>query len=443
MSTDDYVYNLEVEDVNNYFANGVLVHNCHHAAAKTYRKIYDYFKPRLHLGFTATPARGDHIRLDDIYSSIIYKKDILWGIQNKWLCDINCLRVDIGYDIRRVKVHRGDYDIGQLSAILNQKKANEGIAEAYKKYAKGQTVIFAVSVEHAEAIAEYIEGAVIISASTPNRQEILDKFMKRDIPCLVNCMILTEGTDLPLIETIIIARPTRNTSLYQQMVGRGLRLYPGKTDLTLIDCVGTAEVNDLCTAPSLLGIDMSQVPEKKRDKITGKLTEMQAKVTMLVDMTPEAWILSYRQLNLFMQRNKYDDCGVRYNMSADGSMLCSLKQQMTISITPPDQLGMSRCIFKYIQNGQMITKHTDLVPLQTLFTKVRAFLDRNFDTQRYLWDKSLSNIWSSQPASDKQIEFINRLQEQHSDETDFSGFDPEKITKGEASIVIDRLKTMD
>lgn len=421
----------------------VIVDECHHSAAKTYRKIIDYFKPRLLLGFTATPARGDHVRLDDIYSAIIYQKDILWGIQNKWLCDINCLRVDIGYDIRRVKVRRGDYDLHQLSAALNQKKANEGIAEAYKKYAKGQTVIFAVSVEHAQNIAEYIDGAVVVSASTPNRQEILRKFMDKEIPCLVNCMILTEGTDLPLIETIIIARPTRNTTLYQQMTGRGLRLYPGKTELTLVDCVGTAEVNDLCTAPSLLGIDMSQVPEKKRDKITGKLTEMQAKVTMLVDMTPEAWILSYRQLNLFMQRNKYDDCGVRYNMSADGSMLCSLKQQMTISITPPDQLGMSRCIFKYIQNGQMITKHTDLVPLQTLFTKVRAFLDRNFDAQRYLWDKSLSNIWSNQPASDKQIEFINRLQEQHSDETDFSGFDPEKITKGEASIVIDRLKTMD
>ena len=116
--------------------------------------------------------------------------------------------------------------------------------------AKGQTLIFACSVDHAEAIAEKIPGAVAVTAKTKNREELIQKFTNREIPVLVNCMIFTEGTDMPLVETVMIARPTSNSSLYTQMVGRGLRLYPGKDKLTLIDLVGTTGRTNLCTAPS-------------------------------------------------------------------------------------------------------------------------------------------------------------------------------------------------
>ena len=67
---------------------------------------------------------------------------------------------------------------------------------------------------------------------------------------------------MPLVETVIIARPTQSESLYAQMVGRGLRLYPGKKKLTLIDCVGVTGKASLCTAPSLLGVDLSNVPQR-------------------------------------------------------------------------------------------------------------------------------------------------------------------------------------
>ncbi len=78
-------------------------------------------------------------------------------------------------------------------------------------------------------------------------------------------MVFTEGTDIPLVETVMIARPTQSDSLYAQMVGRGLRLHPDKDKLTLIDCVGITGKANLCTAPSLLGIDMSEVPKNQRN----------------------------------------------------------------------------------------------------------------------------------------------------------------------------------
>ena len=192
----------------------IITDEAHHAAAKTYKQTYAYFKPRIHIGFTATPNRGDSVRLDDVFSDIVFRRDLRWGIQNGYLCDIHCLRAEIGYDISGVATRMGDYAPKQLAEAMDRASLNDAVAEAYRKYAKGATLIFASSVHCAEEIAKRIDGAVAVTAETKNRSEIIERFTRREIPCLVNCMLFTEGTDLPLVETIILARPTQNSSLY-------------------------------------------------------------------------------------------------------------------------------------------------------------------------------------------------------------------------------------
>ena len=86
----------------------MVTDECHHSTAPTYRKIYDYFKPRLHIGFTATPNRNDGVGLKAIYDDIIYDRNLKWGIENHYLSDIRCLRVDIGVDLRKVAQRLGD-----------------------------------------------------------------------------------------------------------------------------------------------------------------------------------------------------------------------------------------------------------------------------------------------------------------------------------------------
>lgn len=419
----------------------IITDECHHSIAKTYRKIYDYFKPRLHLGFTATPSRGDHVRLDDIYSEIIFKRDILWGIKHQYLCDIDCMRVNIGYDISKVRIRQGDFEPGQLSAELNHKVINEGIAKVYEQYANGQTLIFAVSVEHAKGIAKEIPGAKVITAETKNRDKILEDFKKKKVKCLINCMIFTEGTDLPLIETIIVARPTKNSTLYTQMVGRGLRLYPGKEKLRLIDCVGATEINNLCTAPSLLGIDVTQVPERKRKLIQGDLTKMQAQVSALVDMTPESWILSYKQMNLFLSDNHLDTYGVRYTLGADGSMRCSLLNNIQIIVSAPDQLGHSKCTYIRTRPRDLIFKKESRdMPTQEIFKNVRKLLEEKHASERRLWDITEVQKWCHSSASMKQKDYIRTLLFQNKQKID-TDIDLDKLTKEEASVIIDRLKS--
>ena len=170
----------------------IIIDEAHHAAAQSYKKIINYFKPRLLLGFTATPNRGDKVRLDDVFQKIIFQRDLKWAIQNKYLTDINCLRVNIGYDISKVARRMGDFAVGELEEVMNTEILNRAIAEAYQKYAKGATLIFATSVEHAQNIAKLIPGAVAVTADTKNRAELIQKFTNREIPVLVNCMIFTE-----------------------------------------------------------------------------------------------------------------------------------------------------------------------------------------------------------------------------------------------------------
>lgn len=243
----------------------IICDEAHHAAANTYRKIFDHFRPEKLIGFTATPNRGDKVRLDTVFSKIIFQRDLRWGIEHGYLCNIFCRRVNIGYDLSQVRTQRGDYAPGELDEAMEG--TADAIAQAYRELATGATLIFAVSVHHAEEIAKRIPGAVVVTGETKDRAAIIKAFTAGEIPCIVNCMVFTEGTDIPRVETVIIARPTQSESLYAQMVGRGLRLYPSKEKLNLIDCVGITGRSSLCTAPSLLGLDIGIGPTEMADKL--------------------------------------------------------------------------------------------------------------------------------------------------------------------------------
>lgn len=393
----------------------IIIDEAHHAAAQSYKKIINYFTPRLLLGFTATPNRGDKVRLDDVFQKIIFQKDLKWAIKNKYLTDIECLRVNIGYDISKVARRMGDFAIGELDKTMNTDILNGAILEAYQKYAKGQTLIFATSVEHAQNIAKLIPNAVAVTADTKNRSELIEKFTKREIPCLVNCMIFTEGTDMPLVETVMIARPTSNSSLYTQMVGRGLRLYPGKEKLTLIDLVGTTGKANLCTAPTLLGIDMENVPKSKRDEIQGDLFDLPDLIQELSD-TPESWIRNIEYVNLWAKEQSYDTHNVNWFKMPNGDFVCTLKNFKLI-IPAQDELGETVLYGKKIK-------------MQEAFDLAYKYLCENFEEQKYIWDVKQIKRWGKSEASEKQKTIIKRI---------CKDLDVSELTKSQASQILNRL----
>lgn len=441
----------------------IITDEAHHAVAPSYKKIYDYFKPRVHFGFTATPNRGDKQGLNAVYEDIIFEKDIRWGIDNGYLTDIKCFRIDIGFDISKVKRQKDDYNLHDLAEAVDITEQNEAVAQAYRDYHQGQTLIFATTVQHAQNIADLIPGAVVVSADTPNRDEIIKDFTDRKIPCIVNCMVFTEGTDMPLVETVIIARPTRNSSLYTQMVGRGLRLYPGKKYLTLLDCVGSSGKNDICTAPNLFGLEVSPKQYKTIAKEDGSV--------MLTEITNEldkhyAWKISAKEIDLFEKKHKISTCGVNYTKLPSGGFLLSMSGNLIrilcsdnkyhfvkptpnnvnkgqpvfaaikILVTAPDLLDQSKIIKEVSVDRKRVREVSEPMDIGLCFARVWQDLNTKeiYKSFRPMWD-GRDALWQFDLASDKQIAYIKKRMNPDL----IAGVDYNTLTKGEAGRILDIL----
>ena len=232
----------------------IITDECHHAAARSYSKVYAQFPEALQLGVTATMARGDRVGLGNMWDDVVYKRSVLWMISKGYLTDVRTKRVDLkALDMSAVKRHGGDYAQGDLGRALMDAEADTAIARAYREHAGDrQGIVFTPTVETAWAACQALNSAgvpsVAISGETPRdaRQSAYEDFRKGTARVLVNCMVLTEGFDAPWAEVAVIARPTQSAPLYTQMVGRVLRPHPGKTEALVLDLVG-ASANKLRT----------------------------------------------------------------------------------------------------------------------------------------------------------------------------------------------------
>lgn len=374
----------------------IITDECHHSVAKSYMDIYQYFDYDFHFGFSATIGRGDNIGLNKVYDKIIFERSLKWGILNKYLSGIDCKRVTLDYDLSDVKLSGGDYQLKSLDLAVNIDKANDGIADCYKKHARGQTIIFCTSVNHCYEIQKKIEGSQVIDGKTKkeDREQIIKDFTERKFQCLINCLVFTEGTDIPLIETVIIARPTKNASLYTQMVGRGLRLSKGKDKLLLIDCVGASSL-DLCTAPTLMGLNPQILQKEDQEKIEGDLFDLENQINFYAD-TPRSWIKNIENVELFKKKNGYDTHNINYILMGNGSLRLKMKK-LDLTIKTPDELGNV-----LMNNGQKI-------PLQKAFDLIYNFLVENYQDDSQIWDISKIKRWGKNLATQNQIDYIARL----------------------------------
>ncbi len=416
----------------------IITDEAHHAAAKSYKRVYSYFEPRLHLGFTATPNRGDKVRLDDVFDEIIFERNLFWGIKNNYLTDIKCLRAKISWNLKPVKMSMGDFQVGSLQTAIDTDGINSEIANIYQKYARGQTLIFATSVSHAENIAQKIPGAVVVSQKTKNREQIIKDFTERKIPCIVNCMIFTEGTDIPLIETIIIARPTKNQSLYAQMVGRGLRKAPDKNYLTLIDLVGVTDDLDICTAPTLLGLDMSSVPKSRNYMVEGMLSNLQQVMDELSDCA-ENWVVNVSAVKLFAKEQGVDTYNINWTKKPNGDLAYQFSCGDRIGIKAIDEIGNTKLMFYCYDEklGKFVYNESVKLTLQTALNMAKAYFEKYHADERNFWDLSNYFLWEHSPATEKQINYIkSKISAEEFEKAFPNGY----ATRGACSQIINALK---
>jgi len=225
-------------------ADLIWIDEAHHAVAETWKKIVAEYPNARVLGSTATPCRGDGRGLGNLFDQIIEGPQIPELIRLKHLVP-TIYYAPSGPDLKGVATRQGDYAINELASRMNRDDLVGDIVTQWHKHGqRRKTLVFAVDVAHSVHVRnEFVKSGVRaehVDGSTPKdeRDEILARLASGETEVVCNCMVLTEGFDLPSIGCITLARPTKQLGLFRQMAGRGLRPAPGKSNLVLIDHSG-------------------------------------------------------------------------------------------------------------------------------------------------------------------------------------------------------------
>ena len=177
------------------------------------------------------------------------------AIKEGYLCRIMAQTIPLKLDISDVGFTSGDYSLGQLGTALDPYL--EQIAAEMAQRCKGRkTVVFLPLIKTSQKFRDLLNAkgfcAAEVNGQSADRREVLADFDAGKYNVLCNSMLLTEGWDCPSVDCVVVLRPTKVRSLYSQMVGRGTRLSPGKTDLLLLDFLWMTDKHELCRPADLV-----------------------------------------------------------------------------------------------------------------------------------------------------------------------------------------------
>lgn len=237
-----------------YFGT-IIIDEAHHAITDGYRRILDYFSGAKVLGVTATPDRGDMRNLGEVFDSLAFEYKLTDAIKEGYLCKIMAQTIPLKLDITDVGFTSGDYSLGQLGTALDPYL--EQIAAEMAQRCKGRkTVVFLPLIKTSQKFRDLLNTygfrAAEVNGQSDDRRQVLADFDAGKYNVLCNSMLLTEGWDCPSVDCVVVLRPTKVRSLYSQMVGRGTRLSPGKTDLLLLDFLWMTDKHELCRPADLV-----------------------------------------------------------------------------------------------------------------------------------------------------------------------------------------------
>ena len=246
-------------------ADLVIIDEAHHATANTWRKIIEAYPDAVLIGLTATPCRGDGRGLGGIFTTMIECPQVGELITQGYLVKTR-VYAPVDPDLRGVKTQAGDYVESQLADRMDVAKLVGDIVTHWHKFGeRRKTVAFAVNVAHSLHIRdEFVRSGVRCEhldgeTEKDERDAILARLASGETEVVTNCMVLTEGWDMPEVGCAILARPTKKMGLYRQMIGRVLRPADGKPDAIILDHSGAVYRHGLAEDP----VEWTLDPEKR------------------------------------------------------------------------------------------------------------------------------------------------------------------------------------
>ena len=376
----------------------LVTDEAHHAVAASYKRVYDALlngSGQLHLGVTATPNRSDRRGLLEVYQEIVYHRSLLEMIRAGWLCDLRCIQISTDISLDSVKTRQGDFAQGELGAVINTENRNELIVRAYQEHAAERlAVCFTCDVQHAVDLAEAFQeagvNAVAISGKTPihERREALRRFHYHEIDVICNCQVLTEGYDEPAVNAVILARPTKSSVLYTQMVGRGTRTFPGKSDCLILDFADVAGHHKVMQVPNLVGLKDEHVLDGKHT-----LSELVDRERETQPLYGEGKGIAASEIDIF-DRSKF-----RWLQVEKDTFLLNLGKEGKIQVMPSQTFG--RYVVVHTQRSE--TEYLAEKPLNLSWAMGIAEAQAEEITEGKLGIALKDARWRLESATEKQL----------------------------------------
>ncbi|WP_366290595.1 DEAD/DEAH box helicase family protein [Paenibacillus sp. AN1007] len=243
------IYTLSLQRHRDVFAADafdlIVVDEFHHAAAKTYMKVIEYFRPQFLLGITATPDRLDG---KDVYAlcdgNVAYQMHFIEAIRRGWLAPFQYYGVFDDTDYSQIRWIGTKYDEEQLMSVQLQEEHVETIYVAWMRHKQTRTIGFCSSIRQADYLAAYFrsQGVKVLSlhsrTSEMSREEAIRRLGAGELEVVLTVDLFNEGTDIPSVDTLLFVRPTESLTVFTQQIGRGLRLAEGKSHCVIIDLIG-------------------------------------------------------------------------------------------------------------------------------------------------------------------------------------------------------------
>lgn len=303
----------------------IVVDECHRSCSKSYIKAMEAFQDAFCLGVTATPTRLDGKGLDDIYQYLITGPRVGELIEDGYLCPYDLYADPDPMVTKGVRRQGGDFSVKGLADANDATELAGNLVQSYERHALGTCCcVFAINVEHSRHIVTRYQAAGIPAAhldgksGASDRKETLQKFAAGDIKVLSNCMLFTEGFDMPAMGAVQIARPTASLGLWLQMVGRVLRTSDDKNKAIIIDHTDNWSKHGLPTSErewTLKGVTKKKASFNKEPD--GRIVEVEPEPIQIVEtdkklvkidadaMALEMWHRKYRNLKALQHVRGY------------------------------------------------------------------------------------------------------------------------------------------
>lgn len=223
----------------------VVVDEFHHAAASSYRRVIDHFRPRFLLGLTATPQRMDGADLMALCGdNLVFECGLIEGIDRSALVPFHYWGISDVVDYEPIPWRNGKFEPQALTlAVETRDRAQQTLDEWHARCGE-RTLAFCASITHADFMVEFFTtagiGAVAVHSgpTSSSRTDAVQHLRDGTIEVVFAVDVFNEGVDIPEIDSVMMLRPTNSAVIFLQQLGRGLRLSPDKDHLNVVDFVG-------------------------------------------------------------------------------------------------------------------------------------------------------------------------------------------------------------